>query len=670
MMPRTRSSKEKNQPPAKISQACNHCRQKKSRCDGETPCSACKKHTVKCTYETFQRRRGPGRTKEYIRVLEAQLRNATRTEPDASHPGHTTSEDTQLSKTITGASSTNMSNTVTRDAVVSVLIQDPGQGVISSNTKRQTTGSDEETSRDTSRPRVPSSLSPTDDVIRFLELIFNNRKTGYPLLSWPLFVDNLLLDPLKNAASHALLDSIMAIGILFESGNVNFESSAKEAWARFNNAYIQLPQIIALGPNILAIEAMLTMALFMRMSADACTAVQLVSSAVRMYQMAALQNDPTRTLTLGASDDRHRRVFWTAYILDREINTQFGLPLAIDGDEFDVVPQRQKLNSHMQGWSSALQMMPEIAIMESIIYKRLYQRKAFEQPDGELITNIVEENLGLYFWVRTVLVDHPPDMDNPTAPINPDMETLIIHFAYYHCVDMVHWTARRHSSRTNASTSTSPNRFENERISMLIETSSKAARATLNLIPAFPRRSFVDLWRILCYPISASINLLTGVLENPLSPSAKSDVSALSSFRRFLERVIQEDGCDLHRVLQGCKQMEQLAHNAIKKAEAISTVATIDGMEEGAGPASWDDELCRQAQKIKDLLASCTHPMYLAQGLMTNMKTRDSATTEALSQVLGISEKGGRLSGLFAPECLWPKTNVFAIQSTPGVLRE
>lgn len=429
-------------------------------------------------------------------MLEAQLRNTTRTEPDASHSGHTTSQDAQLSKTITAAPTSNMLNTLARDTAVYAPIQDPGQEIPPSNTERETPGSDKETSRDTSRPRVPASILLTDDVMRFLESVFNNRNTGYPLLSWPLFVDNLLLDPLKNVASQALLDSIMAIGILLQSGNLDFESSAKEAWIRFNNAYLQLPQIIALGPSILAIEAILTMALFVRMTADACTAVQLVSSAVRMYQMAALQNDPTRTLTLGASDDRHRRAFWTAYILDREISIQFGLPLAIDNDEFDVVPQRQKLNIHMQDWSPTLQMMPEIALMESIVYKRLYQRKAFEQADRELIMNIVEENLGLYFWVRTALVDPPPNIDNPTAPLNPDMETLIMHLAYYHCVDMAHWAARRHSSRTSMSmsTSTSPNRFENGRILMLIETSSKAARATLSLIPAFPRRSFVDLW--------------------------------------------------------------------------------------------------------------------------------------------------------------------------------
>ncbi|RYC58606.1 hypothetical protein CHU98_g7602 [Xylaria longipes] len=596
---------------------------------------------------------------QYIRALEARLRDATRTEPEASPSRHVKSMDAQLSEITTAASGPDKPNTVAGDAVVHAPIEDSRQQATPSDTARQTTGSNEETSRDTSRPRVSLPLPLTDDIIRFLEPVFNDMNTGYPLLPWPLFVDNLLcIDPSKNVAWRALLDSIMAIGILFRSKNFNFEMSAKEAWARFNNAYVQLPHIMALGPDILAIEAILTMALFMRMSADARTTAQLLSSAVRMYQIMALQNDPTRTLTLGACDDRHRRVFWTAYILDKKISTQFGLPPAIQDDEYDVGAQRQKIMLHMQGLSPSSQIIAEVAIMESIVYRRLYQRKAFEQPDDELITNVIEESWGLDYWQRIqASAEFRPDFDNPAALSNPSMETLTIHFAYYHCVDMVHWAARRHSSRTNTSKSTPPNRIGNARTLMLIEVSRKAARATLSVLPSFPRRSFVDL----------CINLLAGVLEDPLSISARSDVSTLRSFRQFLERIVQEDGCDLNRVLQGCVKMEYLAQNAVDKAEAMSTATALDGMEEGTGPVPWDDVLWRNSQKIKDLLASCTHPMYVAQGLMTNLKSRDSATTEALSEILGICEKGDGLSGLFAPECLWPKTNGFPFQSTAGV---
>ncbi|KAI1738627.1 hypothetical protein F4680DRAFT_424468 [Xylaria scruposa] len=651
-MPSARLSKQKDRTTARISQACNHCRQRRSRCDGNTPCSACTTRSITCIYETCQKRRGPGRAKEYIRALEARLRDATGIEPKASHSAHTKSTDTQLSETITAASSPNSLGITTGNAVV--RIPNPGQDITSCDA---TTGGDEEIFRDASRPRAFPSLWTTDDIIRFLEPIFNEMNAGYPLLSWPLFLDNLsCMDPLKNVTWRALLDSIMAIGILFQSENSNFKSSANEAWARFNNAYTQLPQIIALGPDILAIEAMLAMALFTRMTADACTAAQLVSSAVKMYQMTALQNDPTQTLTLGASDARHRRAFWTAYILDWEISTQFGLPPSIDDDEFDVGPLRQETITSMEGLSPALKVISEIAILKSIIYKRLYQRKAFKQPDGELITNIMEVNWGLDYWLRSQASVECPDLDNPTALPNPSMETLRIHFAYYLCVDMAHWAGRRHSLRMNQSNSTSSNRVENAQIMMLIETSRKAARATLSLLLAVPLTSFMNLWRILCYPVSACINLLTAVLENPLSVSARSDVSTLRQFRRFLENMILKSGFDLHQILQVCVQMEHLAQNAVDKAEAMSTTTTTDGIED-----DWDDVLHRQAQHIGDLLASCTHPMYVAQGLMTNMKTRDSVATEALSKISGIQDKGGKPSSLFVLECLWPKMNAFSI---------
>ncbi|KAI1746692.1 hypothetical protein F4782DRAFT_544068 [Xylaria castorea] len=658
-MPSARSSKQKDQTAARISKACNQCRQRKSRCDGKTPCSACTKHSITCIYETSQRRRGPGRTKEHIRALEARLRDATRIEPEASHSVHKKSTDVDLLETTAAVPGPNNLHVVAGNVAVHVPIEDPGQGATPPDTARQTTGSDDETSRDASEPYRSASLLIADDIIRFLEPVFKDMNAGYPLLSWPLFLDNLsCMDPLKNVIWQAFLDSIIAIGILFRSDDFDFESSVSEAWVRFNNAYVQLPQIIALGPDILAIEALLTMALFARMTADACTAAQLVSSVVKMYQMTALQNDPTRTFTLCASDNRHRRAFWTAYIIDWEISTQFGLPPAIDGDEFDVGPQRQKIIANMQGLSPALKVISEIAIIKSIIYERLYQRKAFAQPDSELITNIIEENWGLDYWLRIqVSVEFRPDLDNPTVLSNPSMETLMIHFSYYLCVDMAHWAARRHNLRTNRSNSMSPDQVENTRIMMLIETSRKAARATLSLLLAVPLKSFVDLWRILCYPISASINLLTGVLEDPLSVSARSDVSTLKSFRQFLERMIREYGYDLRRVLQGCVRMEHMAQNAVDKAEAVSAATATDGMEEDTRLVPWDDVLYRQAQKIGDLLASCTHPMYVAQGLLTNMKTRDSATTEAFSEVLGIFERGGRLSGCFVPECLWPKTN-------------
>ncbi|KAI8623004.1 fungal-specific transcription factor domain-containing protein [Xylariaceae sp. FL1651] len=691
------SDKQKDQTSTKTAQACNHCRQRKSRCDGKTPCSFCEKRAFECLYETFQRRRGPGRSKEYIRALEARLRdtNLTLTEPVSLQSGQAKSTKApSLEPTALAATSDSNELTAIAGGSADHALKAPGPELVSSDTWRQTAGVEEEISdttpqpppklsstvtnnshrlmtclkdlkpsfsEDDCRPQLFSSLVSANEIIKFLEPVFDDINTGYPFLSWPLFIENLShLDQTKNPAWRALLNSVMAIGMLFRPADSDFVSSARHAWAKFNNAYALLPQLITLDPDILVIEAILSMAIFMKMSTDTRTAAQLVSSAVKMYQMAALQNDPSRTL--GTSDSRYRRAFWTAYILDTEVNTLCGLPPAIDDDEFGVVADRRVMKVHMQDLSPVLQIRSEIAIMESIIYKRLYQRKALGQLDSELVLTIVELDWGLGYWPRSVSSELRPDLDNPAAQPNPDIETLTLHFAYYHCVSLVHWAARRHGLRQNVSHLTLPNPIDNVRIVSSIEKSKKAARATLSLLRALPPRQFVDLWRILCYTISATIILLTGVLEDPLSAYARSDVWTIRSFRQFIERVIRENGYDLHRVLQGCLQIEELAQISVDEAEATLAAEGTEGTEERTVTGPWNDVLSRQAQTLREALESSIHPVYMAQGLMTNMQNRDSAATRVFSEVLGISKKDDKQSELFAPECLRPEINGFTFE--------
>ncbi|KAI0403794.1 hypothetical protein F4802DRAFT_278489 [Xylaria palmicola] len=657
-------STQNEQTSRRAAQACNRCRQRRSRCNGETPCSACEKQATECVYEAVLRRRGPGKTKAYIRELEARLQVATQTDPEDPRGRGETSSNNQPPGGTLAALGFHELRAVAGDATVQDSVKASGLEVDPSTIPRQghttyLTDSTPNMSEDGSGPLIFSPQISTDDAIKFLESVFANEGTGYPLLTRSLFVDSLSnMDPETNLAGRALLRSLIALGLLFGLTNVGRTSTAGEAWDKFQGAYALLPQIILLDPDILAIEALLAMAIFMRMSADMRTAAQLVSSAIRMYQMVALQNDPSHELRIGASDDRHRRAFWTAYILDKEISILCGLPLAIDEEEFDVVVHRPQIHAHMKGLSLALQMRSEIAVMESEIHKRLYQRKALARPDKELLPNVAAVSWGLGYWLQTAPEGLRPDLDPPGTRPDLDMETLMVHLAYYNCV-MASWAARRYGSRTDASNPIRLDKVNNRQITSSMEKSKQVARAILSLLPSFPSRPFVDLWRVLCYPVSATIALLTGVLEVPLSPSARSDAESIASFRQFLERMNREHGHDLHRVLQGCLRMEKLARNAIDKAAASSMGQHTVGIAGGCTPGPWDDTPDTDVERIKDLLGSCTHPMYVAQGLMTNVRNRDGAATVVLSEVLGIGEEGSGQLGLFAPASLWPKTYNF-----------
>lgn len=58
----------------RITNACLRCQGRKIRCDGKIPtCTSCTEHMTQCDY-TEQRRRGPGKSKQYIQMLEERLR--------------------------------------------------------------------------------------------------------------------------------------------------------------------------------------------------------------------------------------------------------------------------------------------------------------------------------------------------------------------------------------------------------------------------------------------------------------------------------------------------------------------------------------------------------------------------------------------------------------------
>ncbi|KAI1174048.1 hypothetical protein F4777DRAFT_599968 [Nemania sp. FL0916] len=648
------STQQPEQTAGRISKACNRCRQTKVRCDGETPCSTCTKHSVECTYEIHLRRRGPGKAKDHVRALEARLRDVTQKEPSPSLLGFAQEADTRSLGITARTRGLNEPYAIAVNTETGGYVDGSSRPVNPSNTARHRTHGDRETTEHKSGPQFLLPLVSTDDIITFLEPVFDDMSTGYPLLSWQLFVDNLLsIDPSKNVAWRVQLDSIIAIGILFSSDNLDFKSAADAAREKFNNAYTQLPRIMALDPDILTIEALLAMAVFMKMIADVRTAAQLVSSAVRMYEIDGMQSGPKSRVALDTGDDRRRRAFWTAYILDSAISTQTGLLRAIDDSEYGVVPLRDQISSHMQGLSLHLQMIAEISIISSVIYKRQYQRRAFAQTKSELIPSLMEEHWGLAYWLRTVPEDLRPNIDCLELQPSPSQETLLLHLKYYHCVDMVHWAARRQSSRTGAANPTPSKQLDEARVIMSIDTSRYAALVTLCAAAAFPRRPFVNLWNILCYPVSACISLLTWVLEDPVSVSARSDALALRSFRRFLEDAIEDDGCDLRRVLQVVAQIERQALDAADKASATHTSTYVNAeVRERMGQVIGGTLLSSQAQKLKDVLASCAHPMYIAQALMSNMRTHDSTTADALMEALGLGERGCERSGWLVPDSL------------------
>ncbi|KAI1310331.1 hypothetical protein F5Y03DRAFT_36447 [Xylaria venustula] len=679
-MSSTSSEKQKDSSAIRVSQACNQCRQKKRRCDGKRPCSHCEKQNIECFYEAQQRRRGPGRSKEYIQSLKAQLRNAI-----GNGSGNQSCETSRSLKRVEAYISQRpdiVPGEVSSHIAAASLDQNPGGvspsisnqtdsimmdvfnltsqeghystpiGVSPQGIEKFSVLQQPGVPGESDRPPTIRSLISTDDIANLLEPVFDEMNIGYPFLSMSLFMESLsTLNPTTNVAWRALVDSIVAVGMILRPNNGDLTVSMKAARAMFDTTYSLLPQIIASEPDIFAIEALLAMAIFTKLCSNTRTTAQLIASVSCMLRVTFLQNAPPRSNILGLMDDRQRRAFWTAYILDVDISTQCGLPPTIDDDEFGVVPNRPIMKAYMQCMSKPLQIRIEVATMESVIYKLLYDRKAFKQTDNELVAKIVEIDWGLGYWPLTVPPEIRPDIDNPPAHTNIDLGVLMLHLTYFNCVNSVSWAARRYGSRSESAASDPSNPAEHLRVAASIEKSKKAARAILNLLRALSRRSFLDIWHVLSYLLSAVITLLVGILEDPLAEYARSDIWTIKSFRQFLEEMTQK-GFDFDRILQGCSQIEMYAQDTVDKAESAAAITTQDPIAHNNISQLQEESI--DVPMIKDLLSSCTHPIYVAHGLITGLRNCDSATNDILSETFRFSAPGNRQFGLFPPKYVHP----------------
>jgi len=63
-------TRKKRQKPT-VTAACQECRSKHTKCDGQTPCSSCVKKAITCIYETARKKRGPapGKVKQLEHVI-------------------------------------------------------------------------------------------------------------------------------------------------------------------------------------------------------------------------------------------------------------------------------------------------------------------------------------------------------------------------------------------------------------------------------------------------------------------------------------------------------------------------------------------------------------------------------------------------------------------------
>lgn len=428
-------------------------------------------------------------------------------------------------------------------------------------------------------------LPTKQEAMSLLQDYFDNFNCMFPLFHRPTFMHLLerqySKDPYAGSGWWASLNVALAIAHrLRVMSNLVPHEEERKAWGYMKNAMACFAELSMRNTDLLSVQALLGMALFMQGTPNPQPSSLLIGTAIRLSHNIGLHKRGTGFNLNPIEIEQRKRVFWIAYMLDKDLCIRSGRPFAQDDDDMnvdlpDADPEDNIGNIPLadgKGKMNLFRTMCELATIESKVYKRLYATKATKQTDGELLQTIGELDQELEDWKDRMPIEYRPENEIQASHTPLILHVVMLHFTYYNCLTTIHrmsihrgyWTSRLSNFAIQGLNS----KPLNPRVFNSAALCTSAARAIISLLKYIPQGDSSVVWMVLYFPVSALVTLFGNILQNPLDPRARSDTRLMNMVVTFLSALGQEiETGGVHRMLGICSEFERISKVMIEKAE-------------------------------------------------------------------------------------------------------
>ena len=362
--------------------------------------------------------------------------------------------------------------------------------------------------------RIFKPLPTRQECYALLKDYFENFNCMFPLFHEPTFMHlvdkHYSLEPYEGSGWWASLNVALAIAHrLRVMSNVVDQEEDQVAWGYLKNAMAVMSELTMRNTDLLSVQALLGMGLFLQGTPNPQPAFFLVSAAVRLAHSIGLHKRGSDFNLNAAENEQRKRVFWIAYMLDKDICLRSGRPPVQDDDDMNVelpsadpsdnvgnIPLAQETDGKKT--LNLFRLMCTFAQIQSRVYKQLYSVKASRQSDGELLNTIGELDAQLEAWKDSIPIDFRPEHEIKAAHTPLILHVVVLHFAYYNCLTTIHrmsvhhgyWTSRLSEYAIQGLNA----RPLNPRVFMSAALCVNAARTSIGLIRYIPQGDYACVW--------------------------------------------------------------------------------------------------------------------------------------------------------------------------------
>lgn len=361
--------------------------------------------------------------------------------------------------------------------------------------------------------RVFKPLPPKEEALSLFKDFFDNFNCMFPLFHEATFMHlverQYSRDPYEGSGWWASINVVLAISHrLRVMSNLVPHEEDKKAWLYLKNAMGVLTELTMRNTDLLSVQALLGMSLFLQGTPNPQPAFFLVAAAIRLSHSIGLHKRGSAFGLNTVEMEQRKRVFWIAYCLDKDICLRSGRPPVQDDDDMNVELPSEDPPDNVgnvpladgKGKFNLFRSLCEFATIESSVYKRLYSAKASKQSDGELLNTIGELDKELEDWKDNIPIDFRPEYDIQATHGPLLLHVVVLHFSYYNCLTTIHRMSVHHgywtSRLSNYAIQGLNARPLNPRVFLSAVLCVTAARASINLIKYIPQGDFACVWYV------------------------------------------------------------------------------------------------------------------------------------------------------------------------------
>ncbi|KAK6334599.1 hypothetical protein TWF718_010056 [Orbilia javanica] len=422
-----------------------------------------------------------------------------------------------------------------------------------------------------------------DEAIRLIDNFFTKINKFFPLFRYDSFMKNVNKMYEKPSAmsdrgwlvcfNNVLLFSLYGMGTN-KKEDIQIALVEKyffNSWAAFDDVSILLT------PNLINVQALLTLAIVAQEISKPGLCWMLLSQACRLAQAIGLhrQSHPAQNFSEEEAVER-QLVFWTLYVMDKALSLTFGrstcLPdFDVDVDLPDNVTGNVLLTQHFSGWVW-------LAKIQSHIYMRLYSASACKASDEDRQHASKELELELRNWWA---------QNGAGLQLIPSIGLfekqyleLEIKFSFHNSMIMIHRVNKGGGELSEAICLDSA-RTSVQLIKQTLEVDNDAADGS------------VLLWLFQYFPFTPFFVLFSNVIRNPEEKSSRDDFVLMQHVVSYLDRMkaANESASKLLRIAETFTQIaavvlrkfEKPSHSESRKRKH-SAIATDSKPEDGKRP--------------------------------------------------------------------------------------